>query len=84
MRALVTVTAHHAGTVCRDEDVFGENLDVGHTGEDGLKDLLDTLGAGFGEGVVVDIVGRDDFIEARHVVARYDLGEEVAKFDQIS
>ena len=44
---LVAVAVDHAGTICRDENVFDEHFDVGHTREDALKDLLDTLGAGF-------------------------------------
>jgi len=81
---LVAVATDHPGTVGRDEDVFDEHLDVGHTREDALEDLPDSFPARFGKRVVVDVVGRDDFIEARHVVAGHDLGEEVAELDHSS
>src|SRR5208282_1951238 len=75
MRALVAVAAHHARAVRRDEDIFGEHLEVGHARDDRAEDLLDALRTGLSEGVVVHITGRDDLIEARHIVTRHDLGE---------
>jgi hypothetical protein len=44
-------------------------LRSGHAREHRAEDLLDALQTGLGEGVVVHIAGRDEFIEARHVVA---------------
>ena len=47
------------------------------------KTFLTPSQTGLGEGVVVHVAGRDDLIEARHVVDGHDLGEEVAELDVI-
>jgi hypothetical protein len=41
VRALIAVATHYACPVCRDEDVLGEYLEVGHAREDRAEDLLD-------------------------------------------
>ena len=51
---------------------------------DRAEDLLDALRTGLGEGIVVHVARREDLIEARHVMAGHDLGEEVAEIDMIS
>src|SRR5215471_9222383 len=83
VRAHIAVATHHARAVRRAEDILGEHFEVGHARYDCAEDLLDPLRAGLGEGVVVHIAGREDLIEARYVVARYDLGVEMAKLDMI-
>src|SRR6516165_3897369 len=83
VRAHIAVATHHARAVRRAEDILGEHLEVGHARNDCAKDLLGPLRAGLGEGVVVHIAGREDLIEARYVVARHYLGEEMAKLDMI-
>jgi hypothetical protein len=43
------------------------------------KTFLTPSGPGSAKAVVVQIAGRDDLIEARHVVTGHDLGEEIAE-----
>ena len=47
------------------------------------KTFSDALRTGLGERVVVYIAGRDNIIEARHIMAGHDLCEEVAEFHGI-